>query len=187
MFAPAGQTTARAGQLCWLAALVVRRQALPPPRRPEGWPPYNSTGKKLCNPAGRRGRRPLQLKCQVVPKARCGGQRTIRPTEQQRKSERGKGGRMPSPDGAGGAEPRPYAHPIFHCGGSGALGGAQRAPPASKAGPLVRLFAPQGQTLLAPQFRSAQLWPRARNPATPDSKTEEGPLALSANSNTAFA
>ena len=27
MFAPAGQTTARAGQLCWLAALVVRRQA----------------------------------------------------------------------------------------------------------------------------------------------------------------
>ena len=32
MFAPAGQTTARAGQLCWLAALVVRRQAvLTPP------------------------------------------------------------------------------------------------------------------------------------------------------------
>ena len=29
MFAPAGQTTARAGQLCWLAALVVRRQAPP--------------------------------------------------------------------------------------------------------------------------------------------------------------
>ena len=27
MFAPAGQTTARAGQLCWLTALVVRRQA----------------------------------------------------------------------------------------------------------------------------------------------------------------
>ena len=27
MFAPAGQTTARASQLCWLAALVVRRQA----------------------------------------------------------------------------------------------------------------------------------------------------------------
>ena len=30
MFAPAGQTTARAGQLCWLAALAVRRQALGP-------------------------------------------------------------------------------------------------------------------------------------------------------------
>ena len=30
MFAPAGQTTARAGQLCWLAALVVRRQASGP-------------------------------------------------------------------------------------------------------------------------------------------------------------
>lgn len=27
MFATAGQTTARVGQLCWLAALVVRRQA----------------------------------------------------------------------------------------------------------------------------------------------------------------
>ena len=30
MFAPTGQTTARAGQLCWLAALVVRRQASGP-------------------------------------------------------------------------------------------------------------------------------------------------------------
>ena len=56
--------------------------------------------------AGRRERRPLQLKCQVVPRERCGGQRAGRPTEQQRKSERGKGGRKPSPDGAGGAEPR---------------------------------------------------------------------------------
>ena len=53
-------------------------------------------------------------------------------------------------------------------GGSGALGGAQRAPPVCYANPLVRLFAPQGQTLLAPQFRCAQLWPRARNPATPE-------------------
>ena len=35
MFAPAGQTPARAGQLCWLAALVVRRQAPPTPRRGE--------------------------------------------------------------------------------------------------------------------------------------------------------
>ena len=32
MFAPAGQTTARAGQLCWLAALAVRRQAPGPYR-----------------------------------------------------------------------------------------------------------------------------------------------------------
>ena len=42
MFAPAGQTTARAGQLCWLAALVVRRQAVltaPPGRQTlAGWP-----------------------------------------------------------------------------------------------------------------------------------------------------
>ena len=35
MFATAGQTTARVGQLCWLAALVVRRQAPPNPRRGE--------------------------------------------------------------------------------------------------------------------------------------------------------
>ena len=35
MFAPTGQTTARAGQLCWLAALVVRRQA-PGPRVSRG-------------------------------------------------------------------------------------------------------------------------------------------------------
>ena len=35
------------------------------------------------------------------------------------------------------------------------------------ANPLVRLFAPLGRTLLAPQFRHAQLWPLARNPAIP--------------------
>ena len=35
MFAPAGQTTARAGQLCWLAALVVRRQAPGPYNAPQ--------------------------------------------------------------------------------------------------------------------------------------------------------
>ena len=74
---------------------------------------------------------------------------------------------------------------FFPCGGSGALGGAQRAPPVCYANPLVRLFAPQGQTLLAPQFRCAQLWPRARNPATPDSKVEEGAGALRTDSNTA--
>ena len=34
-------------------------------------------------------------------------------------------------------------------GGSGALGGAQRAPPVCFANPLLRLFAPQGQTLFA--------------------------------------
>ena len=74
---------------------------------------------------------------------------------------------------------------FFPCGGSGALGGAQRAPPVCFANTLVRLFAPQGQTLLAPQFRCAQLWPRARNPATPDSKVEEGAGALRTDSNTA--
>ena len=50
MFAPAGQTTARAGQLCWLAALAVRRQApdpyraVAPARLPGGakTPPYKA-------------------------------------------------------------------------------------------------------------------------------------------------
>ena len=74
----------------------------------------------------------------------------------------------------------------FRHRGFGALGGAQRAPPVCFANTLVRLFAPQGQTLLAPQFRCAQLWPRARNPATPDSKVEEGAGALRTKSNTAF-
>ena len=39
MFAPAGQTTARAGLRSKLAALVVRRQAPPNPRRGRGRPP----------------------------------------------------------------------------------------------------------------------------------------------------
>ena len=68
----------------------------------------------------------------------------------------------------------PLRTAVSGIGGSGALGGAQRAPPVCFANTLVRLFAPQGQTLLAPQFRCAQLWSRARNPATPDSKVEEG-------------
>ena len=51
MFAPAGQTTARAGQLCWLAVLVMRRQA---PRTPAG---VNSSvvGAAYMPPATYRG------------------------------------------------------------------------------------------------------------------------------------
>ena len=44
------------------------------------------------------------------------------------------------------------------------LGGAQRAPPVCYANPLVWLFAPQGQTLLTPRFRSAQPWPLFATP-----------------------
>ena len=80
---------------------------------------------------------------------------------------------------------RPLQTAVSGIGGSGALGGAQRAPPVCFANTLVRLFAPQGRTLLAPQFRSAQLWPRARNPATPEFKVEEGSAALRTDSNTA--
>ena len=97
---------------------------------------------------GRRGRRPLQLKAKVVLKAKCGGLRAGRPTEQQRKSERDKGGGSPPPTARAEQSPAPTDIP-FPQRGFGALGGAQRAPPASKAGPLVRLLAPQGQTLFA--------------------------------------
>ena len=41
MFAPAWQTTARAGLRSKLAALVVRRQALTPPRGVEDAAPYS--------------------------------------------------------------------------------------------------------------------------------------------------
>ena len=112
--------------------------------------------------------------------------------------ERGKGGRQPAPFAVGGGCPltggiaksraghaRPLRTAVSGSGGSGALGGAQRAPPVCYANPLVRLFAPQGQTLLAPQFRCAQLWPHARNPATPEFKVEEGSAALRTDSNTA--
>ena len=58
--------------------------------------------------AGRRGRRPLQLKDKAVLRAPCG------------QIERGKGERQSSPDSAGGAEPRPYGHPIPTAGGRGA-------------------------------------------------------------------
>jgi len=42
MFAPAGQTTARAGSRSELAALVVRRQALTPPRGVGDAAPYKA-------------------------------------------------------------------------------------------------------------------------------------------------
>ena len=57
MFAPAGQTTARAGQLCWLAALVVRRQAPPNPRCENGM----CVGAGLCSARAVRGRLPPSL------------------------------------------------------------------------------------------------------------------------------
>ena len=59
---------------------------------------------------------------------------------------------------------RPLQTAVSGIGGSGALGGAQRAPPVCFANTLVRLFAPQGQTLLTPQFRSAQPWPLFATP-----------------------
>ena len=70
--------------------------------------------------------------------------------------------------GRGPGMPGPYRVADTGCPeGSRPLGGAQRAPPASKAGPLMRLFAPQGQTLFAPRFRYAQPWSHAYNPAPP--------------------
>ena len=57
MFAPAGQTTARAGQLCWLAALVVRRQAPPNPRCGNGM----CVGAGLCSARAVRGGLPPSL------------------------------------------------------------------------------------------------------------------------------
>ena len=73
--------------------------------------------------------------------------------------------------GAGHARPAasPFTtlYPLHRREGFGPLDGAQRAPSASKAGPLMRLFALQGQTLFAPRFRSAQPWAHAHNPAPP--------------------
>ena len=43
----------------------------------------------------------------------------------------------------------------------------------------------RGKHCSLPQFRSAQLWPLARNPATPEFKVEEGAGALRTDSNTA--
>ena len=160
--------------------------------------------------APRRGQDPsLRCKGYRGGNGEAAGRACPAPTDCRKRlvDERGEGGRQPGPFSRAevarewaathspSESPSPLTRPAPFdkgpppppCGGSGALGGAQRAPPVCFANTLVRLFAPQGQTLLAPQFRCAQLWPRARNPATPDSKVEEGPQALSANSNTAFA
>ena len=113
--------------------------------------------------------------------------------------ERGKGGRQPAPFAVGGGYPltgcrgrlrAAYMPPLQSCRlPLRGFGGAWRRTTSAaslQANSLVRLFAPQGQTLLAPQFRCAQLWPRARNPATPEFKVEEGAVALRTKSNTAF-
>ena len=101
--------------------------------------------------------------------------------------ERGKGGRQPSPDGAGGAEPRPYAHPIPTAGVRGRLAAHNERRQFASQTRSCGCLPHRGKHCSPPQFRFAQLWPLTHNPATPDSKVEEGPQALSANSNTAFA
>ena len=159
--------------------------------------------------APRRGQDPsLRCKRHMGGNGKVAGRACPAPTDCHKwvADEKGKGGRQPAPAQWAGvarewmATQGPSESPshltvtapfdkgasLSPCGGSGALGGAQRAPPVCFANTLVRLFAPQGQTLLAPQFRCAQLWPRARNPATPDSKVEEGAGALRTKSNTAF-
>ena len=45
-------------------SLASQGGSLPPPRRPEGWPPY-VLPVDCCLPAGRRGRRPLQASLQA--------------------------------------------------------------------------------------------------------------------------
>ena len=89
--------------------------------------------------------------------------------------ERGKGGRQLSPDGAGGAEPRPYAHPIPTAGVRGRLAAHnERRQPAKLArscGCLPRGgkhcslpgFAPlnRGPTLTTPQCPAPTVLPKS--------------------------
>ena len=56
--------------------------------------------------------------------------------------------------------------------GFGALGGAQRAPPASKAGPLVRLLAPQGQALLTTPVSLRSTVAPCSQPRTPSQQRD---------------
>ena len=124
--------------------------------------------------AGRRGRRPLQLKDKAVLRAPCG------------QIERGKGGRQPSPNGTGGAEPRPYGHPISPSGGSERLAAHNERRQPAKLARSCGCLPRRGKHCSLPQFRSAQLWPLARNPATPEFKVEQSTRALRTNGNTAF-
>ena len=56
--------------------------------------------------------------------------------------------------------------------GFGALGGAQRAPPASKAGPLLRLLAPQGQALLTTPVSLRSTVAPCSQPRTPSQQRQ---------------
>ena len=107
----------------------------------------------------RRGRRPRRPAVQAVVCGQCVGEEFI-PPGVFAAAQGSRAACMPPLR----ANPLTSAYPAER---SRPLGGAQRAPPASKAGPLMRLFAPQGQTLFAPRFRSAQPWPHAHNPAVP--------------------
>ena len=152
----------------------------------------------VCRCRGQRPQRPAEgsRPLPTMQRIRSGngkveGRACPAPTDCRKRlvDERGKGGRQPSPDGTGGAEPRPYAHPIPTAGVRGRLAAHnERRQPAKLArscGCLPRRGKHCSLPSFAPQFRSAQLWPRARNPATPDSKVEEGPMALRTDSNTA--
>ena len=108
----------------------------------------------------------------------CRGRRPRRPAEGSRPLPTMQTGKGDTTARLRAGHARPLRDAVSGSGGSGALGGAQRAPPVCYANPLVRLFAPQGQTLLAPQFRCAQLWPHARNPATPEFQNGAGPMGV---------
>ena len=56
--------------------------------------------------------------------------------------------------------------------GFGALGGAQRAPPASKADPLLRLLAPQGQALLTTPVSLRSTVAPCSQPRTPSKQRQ---------------
>ena len=130
--------------------------------------------------APRRGQDPPTMQRIRGGNGKVEGRACPAPTDCRKRlvDERGKGGRQPllfpltvAAVGCGRHICRPYSAAVHPCGGSGALGGAQRAPPASKAGPLVRLFAPQGANIArSPSFAPLNCGPALATPQLPTQK-----------------
>ena len=84
--------------------------------------------------------------------------------------ERGKGGRQPSPDGAGGAEPRPYAHSIPTAGVRGRLAAHNERRQPAKLARSCGCLPRRGKHCSLPSFAPLNCGPALATPQPPTQK-----------------
>ena len=123
--------------------------------------------------APRRGQDPsLRCKGYGGGNGKVEGRACPGPTDCRKRlvDERGKGGRQPSPDGAGGAEPRPYAHPIPTAGVRGRLAAHNERRQPAKLARSCGCLPRRGKHCSFPSFAPLNCGPALATPQLPTQK-----------------